>query len=268
MNILSSTYIFYADVYFVQNFMIKAVVIYLSLYFNKFQTHISSVKGILKIIIVSCLATVFEVMGLLLCDSYNFFIMLIHVLEVPVMFLCTVVKMRQNTFSLIVTGYLFVMIINGVLEVMWNWFGEKGNYIFYLGCSCGFVIVVARIWINYTRQQKGIFCVMLTHRGTRVRTYGFYDSGNCLTDPYTQKGVHIVSKDLFYKLHLENDAGVLVPYQSLGKKDGMLEVYYIEEMTIEGESKKYIWKNCPLGVTKENLFQEQKYEMILNEEVF
>ena len=268
MNILSSTYIFYADVYFVQNFMIKAAVIYLSLYCNKFQTHVSTVKGIGKIVLASFLGTMLEIIGLILGDFYNFFILLIHFIELPLLFLFVVTNTRQKLFALIVTGYLFVMIINGVLEAMWNWFGEKSSYIFYLGFSCGIVIVVMHIWINYKKQQKGIFQVELMHGEKYVKTYGFYDSGNCLVDPYTKKGVHIISERLFQRLNLEKDIAVLVPYQALGKNDGMLEVYYIEELQIEGETQKKSWKGCPLGVTKENLFEEEKFEIILNEEVF
>lgn len=116
--------------------------------------------------------------------------------------------------------------------------------------------------------QKGIFLVELLHREKRVVTYGFYDSGNRLKDPYTGKGVHIISEQLLKRLELNRDNVVLVPYQALGSESGMVEVYYVDELVLEGEKQKKSWKKCPLGVTKENLFKESKYEMILNEEVF
>ena len=251
-----------------QNFLIKLAVIYLSLYCNKFQVHISSFKGIGKIALASFMGTFIEVMGLMFSDSYQLFLILIHILELPFMFWIIDTKMRRKRVQLIITGYLFIMIVNGVLEVLWNWFGESGGYIFYLICSCGFVIVAVRIWMNYKREEKGVFQVEFIHRGKHIKTYGFYDSGNCLIDPYSNKGVHIASGKLLEQLDIKKETAVLVPYHALGTEEGLLKVYYIEEMLIEREKQKSSWKDCPLGVTKENLFEERKYEIILNQEVF
>ena len=159
MSILSSTYIFYADIYLVQNFMIKVVVIYLTLYCNKLQSYISTMEGIIKISLVSFLGSIIEVIMLLFGSSYQLFIVLVQVLEVPIVFYCVVAKMRQTSFSLIISGYFWVVVVNGMLEIFWNWFGENGSYMFYLMFVCGFVIVVVRIWIIYAKQQKGIFLV-------------------------------------------------------------------------------------------------------------
>ena len=268
MSILSGTYIFYADVYFVQNFIIKTAVLYLSLYCNKLHFETSRIKGVGKICLASGLGTMMEIAGLLLGGAYEAFILCVHLVEVPLMILFVLGKNRKQMLRVIVTGYFFIMLINGVLEALWNRFGEDGSYIIYLIFVCGVVIVGVRIWKNYSKMQKGIFPVELSHKGKRVATYGFYDSGNRLKDPYTGKGVHIVSEQVLVKLGTEEIAPVYIPYQALGNADGMIAVYYIDEMIIEGETQRKSWQKCPLGVTKDNLFKESKYEMILNEEVF
>ena len=268
MSILSDTYIFYADVYFIQNFMIKIAVLYLSLLCNRFHDIISAGKGIRKIIFAACVGTLLEIVGLLSGNSYNLFILLIHIIEIPFMMKIVLGKEYKQMFPTIISGYFFIMLINAVLEMLWNWFGEYGNYIFWLGISCALIYVGFHIYSNYKRLQKGIFSVEITHGNKRISTYGFYDSGNQLIDPYTKKGVHIISEHLWKKIGLDKENAVLVPYQALGNADGMVKVYYVEEFVVGDEKQRKRWSNCPLGVTKENLFKEGKYEIILNEEVF
>ena len=225
-------------------------------------------KGIRRIVFVAFLGTFIEIVGLFGEGSYNMFLLLVHLLEIPFMMRLVLGKEHRNMLRVIITGYFFIMVINAVLEVLWNWFGEYGNYVFLLGASCSLVYMGVRIYQNYSRIQKGIFPIEIMNKGNQIFTYGFYDSGNRLIDPYTQKGVHIISEQLFKRIGLDNENAVLVPYQALGSEEGMVEVYYVEEMRIEGERQRKSWKKSPVGVTKENLFKEGQYEIILNEEVF
>ena len=261
-------YIFYADVYFIQNFMMKVAVIYLALYCNKVYETISKAKGIGKICLASFLGTITEIAGLICSGSYNFWVLCIHLFEVPLMIGFVTGKEKQNRMKIIVAGYFFLILINGVLEALWNQFGEGGSYLFFLIFSCATVIIGARIWRNYHQMQKGIFQVELSLQGKQIQTYGFLDSGNRLSDPYTGKGVHIISAKLWKRIAQTEIKPVYVPYQALGNENGMLEVYYVEELRIEGEKGRKIIQKCPVGVTKDNLFEGKKYEIILNEEVF
>lgn len=262
-------YIFYADVYFIQNFMIKVAVLYLALSCNKINFEVMRVKGVGKIGIASFMGTVIEIIGLLFSESYALFVLLVHLLEIPFMTWIVLGKNQRQMVRVIVSGYFFTMLINSILEVFWNQFGEQGSYLLYLLFSCGVAVVGVRIWKNYYQIQKGIFLVQLIHKGTQFSVYGFYDSGNCLKDPYTGKGVHIISEQMIGKLAvlgIENK--VYIPYKALGSDMALLEVFYVDELIIEGEKQRIRIPNCPLGVTKDNLFEEKKYEMILNEEVF
>jgi len=250
--------------------------LYLALYCNKKYVIVDNMKGVRKICLVSFLGTIFEIAGLMLVNSYNLFLILVHIFEIPLMFIGIVGKEKRHLIKLIITGYFFTMLINGVLEALWNQFGERGSYIFYLLFSCGAVIVGVRIWNNYTRMQKGIFQVELLYKGNQVQTQAFYDSGNRLMDPYTKKGVHIVSEKLIKKLGMksvmsdgtEEKQTVFIPYKSLGNEADLLEVYYIDELIVEAEKQRKRIEYCPLGVTKDNLFEGKNYEIILSEEVF
>lgn len=268
MSILNETYIFYADVYFIQNFIIKLAVIYLSLYCNKCSFNLSTLRGYGKIVLASAMGTFIEIMGLILGNSYNIFLTFVHIFEIPLMILFVLGKERQSFIKIILTGCFFVVVINGVVEWLWNWFGTGASFVLLLSLACGATVIAVRIWKNYKQMQKGIFLVELLHGEKRINIKAFYDSGNRLIDPYTGKGVHIISERLINGLSLDKENPVWIPYQALGNENGIIEVYYIDELLIEGEKQRINRTKTPVGVTKDNLFEGKAYEMILNEEVF
>lgn len=269
--ILSQVYIFYADIYFIQNFVIKIAVIYLSMYANQVHMPLKTGKGIGKIVLAAFLGTIIEIIGLSMVSfigmPYALFLLLTHAFEVPCMIRFVLRRGRQIK-RVIITGYFFVMIINAVLELLWNWFGAYGRYLFLLCASCGGVYIGLCIYQNYGRMQKGIFPVELFHSGKTIFTYGFYDSGNRLKDPYTQKGVHIVSEKIVKQFSLELQKEVYVPYQALGKEQGLLKVYYLDGIKILKEQEIIEFEKVPVGEAEESLFQNKKHQMILNEEVW
>ena len=260
--------------------MMKMAVLYLALHCNKIHLEITRVRGLLRICLASGMGTLIEITGLLFSSSYNVFVVVVHLFEVPFMVWWVLGKGKREMIRVVVSGYFFTMLINGVLEALWNQFGEQGSYMFYLLFSCGVVIVGVRIWKNYTKMQKGIFRVEVLFQDKQIQSNAFYDSGNRLIDPYTGKGVHIVSEQLINKAGIVSKINVLgetekqeispvyIPYQALGNEAGLLEVYYIDEIVIEGEKGRKHILNCPVGVTKDDLFEGKNYEMILNEEVF
>lgn len=268
MSILGDTYIFYADIYFLQNFMMKLVVIYLSLYCNKFHRLVSTLNGMGKMICAAFLGTAAEVLGLLLGNSYYVFLLLIHILEIPFMMRLVFGKEYKQMMRTVVSGYFFVMVVNAVVEILWNWFGESGSFVFGIGVAGGMVYVGVRIWKNYTKIQKSIFPIEIIHAGKCVAAYGFYDSGNQLTDPYTGKGVHIISEKLFGQLQMETQKEVYIPYQSLGNEKGLIRVYYVGCIKVQKEQHFIEKTEVPVGVTEDTLFQSKGYQMILNAEIW
>lgn len=268
-------YIFYADVYFIQNFMMKATVLYLALYCSRMRAKISAVSTIWKIGIASFVGTLVEIIGLLFLGNYSIYVVLVFFIQIPFMTGFVLGKEKKRSLHIMLNGYFFMILVNGVLEALWNYFGEYGSFLFFLLFSCSTVVVAVRIWRNYNQMQKGIFSVELLHGGNRIQEKALYDSGNHLKDPYTGDGVHIISGTTADKLGIGrkemtnvDSYPVYVPFQALGIEKGVLEVYYIEALIVEGEKGRITIQNCPLGVTKENLFEGKNYQIILNEEVF
>lgn len=129
------------------------------------------------------------------------------------------------------------------------------------------VAIGVKIWQNYKQMKKGIFRVEILHQGRQIPTYGLYDTGNCLKDPYTGRGVYIISEKLLAQFSIESQKEVYIPYQSLGNASGLIQVYYLEYIRIQKEDKFLEKDMVPVGVAGEELFQNKTYQMILNEEV-
>lgn len=264
MNLLSGTYVFYGDVYFAQNVLIKLTILFLITLALGKRVSISIVR-------ISCIAfvsTCMEVIGLYVIPSYSFFILMVHLFEVP----CMVVFLTRKRWSLvpkgIICGYFFTMIVNGSLEILWNSFGNGESYFLFLLIACGIVILGAFFYLQWSKSNKGIYYVELKHEGEKVECKAFYDSGNCLKDPYSNKGVHIVSEKLITVIKKDVRPSVLIPYHTVGNEMGLMEVVYIDEIVIYGKKDILKQQKIPIGVAKEEVFRNKSYGMILNEEVF
>lgn len=267
MVLVKSAYVFYADAYMIQNFLMKFVILYLSLYCHKLHSFLVTKKGIGKILLASFLGTLVEVTGLLVGDSYHLFLILIHLLEMPLMMRLILGKEGKNWRSVVITGYFFVVIVNGMIEVLWNWFGMFAPYFLLIVVSGGSVVVGFRIFRKNQQVKKKLMDMELMHSGIKMITKGYYDSGNRLKDPYTGKGVHIASLELVKKLPVDLAKKLYIPYQALGNKDALIEICYIEYIKIYTPTKILEQQMVPIGIAEEELFQGKTYQMILNEEI-
>lgn len=233
-------------------------------YISKKYLHIP----IARIISIAALGTFFEIIGLLYIDSYSFFLIVVHLLEIPCMLFFLQGKDRKQLRKGIILGYLFTMMINSLLEVFWNAFGEKGHYLILLLLSCAVVVFGTIHYLQRKKYTKGVYSVELVHGEISVMVKAFYDSGNRLQDPYTKKGVHIISEKVLKELSLVEENKVYIPYTSLGNSNGVMEVYYIDFLHIYGPKNTIEQQKIPIGAATEDLFLNKSYEMILNEEVF
>jgi len=264
MGLLANTYIFYADVYFIQNFIIKSAVLMLIVFSFKRIHHAS----ILRIIAIAVGGTIFEIVGLILIPNYTIFLVLVNFFEIPIMMLCLVIKQIKVIVKSSLLGYLYVILINGTLEALGNILGGIGHFISLLLFSC-IIVIVGTFYVLYQKKiKKGIYSVKIEQEGTKLCVLAYYDSGNCLKDPYTGKGVHIISNKLTGQMLLREDNKVCIPYKSLGNEAGLLDVFYIEKIEIYSETEKIELHKIPLGIAKEDLFKGKQYEMILNEEIW
>lgn len=167
-----------------------------------------------------------------------------------------------------ITSLFFIIVLNGILEILWNWFGEFVHFGLLLLMACTMGSLLIRRLLLYARSQKGIYPVVFFHKGHKVHGYGLYDTGNCLKDSYTGCGVHIISKQMGEKLHLSDEKAVLIPYTVLGKEQDLLKVYYLEQMCVYDRNRQKTEAPVAVGLSEDTLFDKKKYNVILNENIW
>ena len=259
---LGTAYIFYADTYFMQNFLMKLVALMLALWSNKVYAQVSQYK-----IITFCgLGTIVE-MILLMSGIKSFAIALYSLIEIPIILYLTLKKEKRLIIRVSITSLFFVILLNGFLEVLWNWFGKYMPFGLLVTTTCLIGSILIRRIFLYIKSKKGIYPLVILHNGIEVRGYGLYDTGNCLKDVYTGYGVHIISAQIGEKLQLSKEKAVLIPYKVLGKED-LLKVYYIEQMQVFDNNHQKIEKPVAVGWSEDRLFSGKNYNVILNENIW
>ena len=112
--------------------------------------------------------------------------------------------------------------------------------------------------------MKQIFRVDVLHHGKTWELNGYWDSGNLLQDPYNGRPVNILQAKLAEEIFSEqSDYKRLVPYCSLGNKNGLLSVYNAEKMYIyKGEDRLEV-KPAVFGIAETGLLESKEYDVIL-----
>lgn len=179
--------------------------------------------------------------------------------------------------------FLGILLCEGVLSAclsgILDFTGEKAKNrylmltssaaLIFLGLFC---IKIRRLLTERFREEKSIRKVRLYHKGRMTDTYGLLDTGNGLLDPISREPVIIMQKSLSEKLlfkeSIEEQKGYrIIPYDSIGKKKGILKAFRMERLEIlkegeGGEDEAVIREKILCAVYEEN-FSNNAYEVIL-----
>ena len=135
-----------------------------------------------------------------------------------------------------------------------------------------------------TREKKEQFLypVTVVFHGRRKQITALWDSGNQLRQPLTGRPVHIIEleavqpllekeerRELMRLLEMqtvEYPSGMFsfVPYQSIGKKHGILPVLKLDEIRVEKENETVDTPEVLAAVSKEAVSRSGAYQMILH----
>lgn len=259
---LLDTYVFYADVYFVQNFIIKiAVLLLVSMVCRKNM-------ALRKLMVLAFAGTISEIVVLMSGAAYLLFVLWLYLVEVPAISILVVGREKSLWIRACASGYVFTILINGILEVLLNVLGSDAHYVSLLVIACVISVVGAERFLRQRRIEKCIYPVELCIGEERVMISAFYDSGNHLKDPYTGKGVHIVSEEIVKEVVRKMRQKVVIPYKALGNENGLLDGYYIDVLKVYKEDEVVKRQKIPIGLTNDKLFEGKTYKMILNEDIW
>ncbi len=149
-------------------------------------------------------------------------------------------------------------------------------------------ILIINRFLKYQKQMsKEIYEVWITRNQVCVHTMGLVDTGNCLFDPITGKPVIVVEmsileealepslyhdiktivklEDSAYHINSENATKIrLIPFQSIGKKRGILPAIILDEVEIRKDTQFLCSKKVIAALYDDTLSQNKEYQVILH----
>lgn len=149
------------------------------------------------------------------------------------------------------------------------------------------ILIIVRFLKHQNQMTKEIYEVWLTRDGVCVHTMGLVDTGNCLFDPITGKPVIVIEmklmeealepslyhdlkkivqfEDTSYHINSENATKIrLIPFQSIGKKRGILPAIFLDEVEIRKDTQFLCSKRVIAALYDDVLSQSKEYQVILH----
>ncbi len=256
-------YIFYADIFWLQNSLMNGIILLIAEGIRKVPYR----KCAVRVFLVSGIGSLAEIGLLLWIRNYRLFLWISYLAVLPVLVFLTFGRTRPKEFfqnSLLCCG--IALLLGGTVPAAENLTGFRRLSLLVGLLFCLFAGAFFRFVYRIVCEQKRLFAVELKNGGYRVRCEGLMDSGNLLREPEKHLPVHIVSPDVMERLHVgENSRMGAVLFHSLGKSDGILELYRIDGISVIGPKTEKQSQPAVIAKAQEGLLRNRRYQMILNE---
>lgn len=116
------------------------------------------------------------------------------------------------------------------------------------------------------RDKNKFYEVTMHYRGKEKKVTALLDTGNRLYEPVSRRPVHVVTYEAVRELCESVAQVVYIPFESVGKKDGVMPGIFLDEMEVrQGDEVKVIEKPL-VAVCKKELSLNGEYQMLLHEE--
>ena len=254
------TYEFYADVFFLTNFYLDFLAVY------AVSEVLQQKKRLLRYVICCALGSLIGCVLFLVVSNYDFYLICIHFLVNPGMMVCAFFpsgkKIYAKGYGLM---YFMVLLLGGSVEWMYGTVAKGHCYELCLLLTAVPVMVFCFILRKTRKNVHRFYPVRIVHNGKMAAARALYDTGNTLHDPYVKQAVHIVSKDIFEALGgKEAFLTRLIPFSSVGCKEGMLEAFTVESLKIGEGDEEISISPAVLAAADAALFGNRAYQMILH----
>lgn len=258
-------YELYVDVLFLVNFMMD----YLLLLIVRKMLACSATHG--NICLGALVGSLLTCIVIVLPIPYAFIkLVLFHVLVNTCMIRVGLkIKNIRSFVKALILLYIGGFLLGGIMEAL-RQYVRVGSLFFAIALAGYYAVLGIWRFISYVQRWNEYHCtVELYFDGKTYRVKGLVDTGNSLCDPVSGKPVSIlprqVAKTLLGKEPVKNIR--YIPYQSVGKKEGVLPAFQIDKMCIHRDAK--CWIETPLiAISEEEISAGGEYEMILNPNLF
>ena len=180
-----------------------------------------------------------------------------------------------------ITLFILAVMAGGVMEMILGYTragvyamnvlgGNEGYVLPLLGwifLAAGVFFLVQGLWQlgdEIRRERKNLYALTLRDGDVAVDVTGYLDTGNCLQEPGSGEGVHIVTKQVFEMFQDSKGERALIPFHTIGNPGGLMEGVRIEMMEIAGLRGKARIKGpwiagAPYGLSKKETYQVLLY---------
>jgi hypothetical protein len=275
-------YIFYADVFLLQNcFMNAGIMQVLGAVMNCTGGTLGpgGLKRMMRTAVVSTVTGIMQLLVLLLSGNYRLYLLASFFVAIPAMVFGVFGRERIPVFfRRVLLGYLVAVLLGGFVEAVDHFFHLEQIPVWVMLCSVFAVKEGIFMFRRQMKKQESLCTVMLRHRGKAICCKALRDTGNRLTEAGTNRPVHIICSKVYRGLGITAEDFVgLAGYCTLGKEDGVLPLYEVDELTVVPDSiiKQLNLKEAEpeLKFTKavvacagERLLAQKPYQVILNVE--
>lgn len=255
-------YEIYIDVFILTNCLMD----FLALWITKEVMH-RRAKTV-RLLLGSFFAAIASALLFLVMADYIIYQIIMHFMINPLMLLfCFQTKEKRHFLEEWAVCYLVVLLLGGIMQ--WLYAGAAGQQHFVL---CVFLAFLAGIFMlcmveKHRKIEQKVYPVKIYNGGKELNLRAYYDSGNLLMDPFFHEPVSIIDEESIHLLMNENMPVRLIPFHSLGRENGMIQVVTLEEMLIYKRKEQIRIKPVILGIGRKELFQDAGYQMLLNEKM-
>lgn len=279
-------YVFYADIFFITNFIMDYVILRITGMLRKKKIHttsylLGSFCGAAMLTLLITAPVDFGVIGKVTAYFAVSF------------FMCMVTFGRKNGRDNVKSWlclYAVAFTAGGILDAIYFYTNFplmtkhlfQGAYLknmsiftFFISAGISYLglrgaVKVMQVRMGRTGKKDDIVEVILFHRGVTREVRALFDSGNSLKEPISGAPVHIV--DLQTAESILTEGGTeeklrLVPFHSLGKKEGIMTAFECEKMEVIIKGDKIDLGPAYLGIYRGELCAGKKYRMILNRSI-
>lgn len=133
--------------------------------------------------------------------------------------------------------------------------------------AAGVFFLIRGLWQfdrELRRERKNLCPLILTDGKVQAEAAGYLDTGNCLMEPGSGQGVHIVTERIWKVFQGSRGERAKIPYRTVGNPYGIMEGLRIEKMEIKqpGSNIKidapWIAK-APFGISKRGAYEVLLY---------
>lgn len=265
----------YVDVYFCLNFLMDFVVILVT------AIIVHSRKCIFRITVAAMLGALYAVVVLVsgwkgIVSTFCTYIV-ISLLMVITAFgnksyrnvIRNVLVLYAVSFSLsgmLNAAYYCTSLGNSIIEKA----GENifGNISISLILCMAVIVVTGAMTLTEKIRRKAdmfgnIFLVTVKAGGRIIKVNALRDTGNSLYEPITKKPVSVIDEQCIESIEKEKLRQMFVPYNTVGKVNGLMEAFIADSMEIDGK----LTNNTIIGIHKGKLSRNNQYNMILHPDI-